>query len=62
MKAKKAKSPSKSASKRKVSIKDLKAKDAGSVKGGLTTNLSPIVHKVETSVKLNIGGLTADKW
>ena len=31
---KKAKSPAKSASKRKVVIKDMKSKDAGSVKGG----------------------------
>jgi hypothetical protein len=37
--SKKAKSPSKSASKRKVVIKDLKAKDAGSVKGGANYDL-----------------------
>jgi hypothetical protein len=32
--SKKAKKPAKAAAKRKVTIKDLKAKDAGSVKGG----------------------------
>jgi hypothetical protein len=32
--SKKAKKPDKAAAKRKVTIKDLKAKDAGSVKGG----------------------------
>ena len=41
---KKAKSPAKSASKRKVVIKDLKAKDAGSVKGGVLSRLSD--HKI----------------
>lgn len=48
--SKKAKSPAKSA-KRKVSIKDLKAKDAASVKGGVLTD---IAHKVEsTEYKIN---------
>lgn len=47
---KKTKGPAKSA-KRKVAIKDLKAKDAGSVKGGVLT--SPL-HKVESSeLKIN---------
>jgi hypothetical protein len=44
---KKSKSPVKSA-KRKVTIKDLKAKDAGSIKGGLTSSLEfpkIIAHK-----------------
>jgi hypothetical protein len=36
--SKKFKSPAKSAPKRKVVIKDLKAKDAGSVKGGESTD------------------------
>ncbi len=40
---KKAKSPAKSA-KRKVAIKDLKAKDAGSVKGGV--GLTKIFPKI----------------
>jgi len=44
---KKAKSPAKSA-KRKVAIKDLKAKDAASVKGGVLSNLAfPKFPKVE---------------
>jgi hypothetical protein len=38
----KPKSPAKSASKRKVVIKDLKAKDAGSVKGGFSLNLKDV--------------------
>jgi hypothetical protein len=38
---KKPKSPAKSA-KRKVAIKDLKAKDAGSVKGGFSLNLKDV--------------------
>jgi hypothetical protein len=36
---KQAKSPAKSASKRKVVIKDLKAKDASSIKGGVGSKL-----------------------
>jgi hypothetical protein len=41
--SKKAKSPAKAASKRKVAIKDLKAKDAGSVKGGALLKAKNIV-------------------
>jgi hypothetical protein len=48
---KKAKGPAKSASK-KVAIKDLKAKDAGSVKGGVLTNAKGEAqdHKHETAI------------
>lgn len=59
--SKKAKTPAKSA-KRKVSIKDLKAKDASSVKGGLTTSIQ---HKVlaDKDIKLtNLGTINTIKW
>jgi len=44
---KKPKSPAKAASKRKVVIKDLKAKDAGSVKGGFASSLYDEGKKVQ---------------
>lgn len=56
---KKAKGPARSA-KRKPAIKDLKAKNARSVKGGVSSNLALDPHKV-TTTRLNIGN-TAEKW
>ena len=58
--SKKAKSPAKSA-KRKVAIKDLKAKDAGSVKGGLASNLAFPKLTTDKDIKLNIINTTI-KW
>jgi len=55
------KSPAKSA-KRKVAIKDLKAKDAGSVKGGTTSSLAFPKITADTSTRLNIINTAADKW
>ena len=58
--SKKAKSPAKSA-KRKVAIKDLKAKNAGSVKGGYTSSLAFPKLIADKDIKLNIIS-SADKW
>lgn len=58
--SKKPKSPAKSA-KRKVAIKDLKAKDAGSVKGGLASRLAFPKLVADKDIKLNIIS-SADKW
>jgi hypothetical protein len=57
---KKAKSPAKSA-KRKVAIKDLKAKNAGSVKGGITSSLPFPKIVADKDIKLNIINSTM-KW
>jgi hypothetical protein len=51
--SKKAKGPAKSASK-KVAIKDLKAKDAGSVKGGVTTMLAEFKVLADKDIKQTV--------
>ncbi len=58
--SKKAKSPAKSA-KRKVAIKDLKAKDAGSVKGGYTSSLAFPKLIADKDIKINTIN-TSIKW
>jgi hypothetical protein len=59
--SKKAKTPAKSA-KRKVSIKDLKAKDASSVKGGLTSSLAFPKLIADKDIKLTTIGTSTLKW
>jgi hypothetical protein len=46
---------------RKVAIKDLKAKNAGSVKGGLTSSLAFPKLTADKDIKLNITNTTI-KW
>jgi hypothetical protein len=58
--SKKAKSPAKSA-KPKVAIKDLKAKNAGSVKGGYTASLGFPKLVADKDIKLNTINTTI-KW
>ena len=57
--SKKSKSPAKSA-KRKVAIKDLKARDAGSVKGGYTSSLA--FPKLIADKDIKIGTINTIKW
>ena len=51
--SKKSKSPVKSA-KRKVAIKDLKAKDAGSVKGGVISGLTEWKNLAGKDIGVNV--------
>jgi hypothetical protein len=57
--SKKSKSPAKSA-KRKVAIKDLKAKNAASVKGGYTSSLA--FPKLIADKDIKIGTINTIKW
>jgi hypothetical protein len=61
----KSKGPAKSASKHKIAIKDLKAKNAGSVKGGVDSGLlklTPETLKIdESTIKINTGTIGIHK-